>query len=447
MVCRLCGSIFQHRSSFCRHIHNRCKAKIRHTVVLDRDIDSDEDEFDLAEMVGNPANPLSGRNAAGSPQPDAVPLSPDVQRFRASADSACGEHVSLTRQELEFLRVHLTHGFSAKEGEDILGLLRSRTLDMQEDGVRFSTMQPLLKRLDDSDEHKVLCKDMKGDSDVDDGVWFWYIPVVQILQQLLLKPSLKGCWEWESQPQHTRDGERLYGGFNSGNWARDVCRVDDEAVLLSVIFGSDGTPTSGGFDSEAHPIYITSGNLSHKKRAADEGWEAAGIIPMTPDTKPGRNVVNKGRRTRILVTNCLAVLLSSINDRSTFNLQCSDGTIRKFELRLAAGIVDRLEAEDLVMSYQHQCFQCLINREQACDASQLAWVTNRSVDGQTVRDALHKAAFTGEYGSQSEWQSQYQAAQPSAQPILRCAPTTPLDGHQERIVWYLCGFCVFWAWQ
>lgn len=72
---------------------------------------------------------------------------------------------------------------------------------------------------------------------------FWHVPVLQILQQLLMKPCLKGAWDWDSAPCFTRNGERVYGGFNSGDWARDLMRDDQDAVLLSVVFGSDGTPT------------------------------------------------------------------------------------------------------------------------------------------------------------------------------------------------------------
>ena len=423
--CPSCGQCFGHRSSLSRHIHcGRCRGR--------RTRDEDGQGGEGLERNGIPddmddmddADPFSQAQPSTSTDDHIVA---DRHRFPQCVQEGWETRLPLNMQELKTLQVFLQHSLTRGQSKAVLGLMQIDREGHDENSVRYSTIDPMLRHLDKLDSHHVMCKDMKGPGDVDESVLFWFVPALHCIQQLLKNPSLQGSWEWEHQVQVNSHGERVYGSFLSGDWARDIELCEDgvqtRTHLLSVIFGSDGTPTPGGFDREAHPIYITSGNLCHKKRASDEGWEVAGIVPVTPCQKSHITCV-RGRRSRLLLTNCLATLFESIKPPIIVNLQCSDGQVRRFDIQIAAGVVDRLEGESIAMSCKHRCYECLVPREVACDVARLQWGAQRWANGAKLRHDLRTAAFCGTYGENDEWRKHIR--RPTA--ILKQSEGTPLDG-------------------
>ena len=407
-----------------RHEQYRCRRREDPSQVGSVDPDSKGDKEEHAHGL------LSDDDFGDAPR-QAARLEPQAHRFiRGNAHDVVRD-LGINGIELDALEHHLKFEQSEAAGRSLMQVLRDAT-ETAEEHVRRRTIPPLLQRLDCVDQHKVKEQDMRGPTDTEGvPVLFSFLPALQAVQQLLMKPCLLGCWEWDSTPKYTSSGERLYSTFNSGNWCRDIERAPPSSdgaaapVLLSLIWGSDGTPTPGGFEKEAHPVYLSCGNLSHAARASDQGWELAGLVPCTPSPKPGVSLP-PGRRRRLLLAHCLATVFDSIED-AIWRLPCSDGHVRQFEIRLAVGIVDRKEAEDVMFAYQHQCFECLHSRESACVVAELPWErTHRATDGRSLRKRLDEAAFTGVYGSNAEWQDMIQ----HAAPILRPCPHPPVDGYE-----------------
>jgi len=225
-----------------------------------------------------------------------------------------------------------------------------------------------------------------------------------VLQEFVMDPKFCNQMTWGFQPEFDASGERVYGEISSGRWLESVYGdlADPDATVILVLLASDAFKTVQ-IQKEGHPFYMTLGNLPTTARLKDSSWKCMGFKPklvqqaMSDDTTD----FSFRRRDRQVFQGCVCQLLRECREiwtRGGQLLRDCNGVWRKVMPLLCMYITDRQEHEMVVMAHMHSCFHC-------CSSG-------APFDVGTIRDAVMRAALTGEYGDEEEWRKHLQTPKP-----------------------------------
>lgn len=102
-------------------------------------------------------------------------------------------------------------------------------------------------------------------------------------------------------------------------------------------------------------------------------------------------------------------------------LKCGDGLTRRVILLWSLCITDRLEHEALCQVPAHSCFHCNVADHLKSDSHATQWPRSAPRVQRQMQEVAMKAASTGVYGQEEEWQMK----------INSPAPILGLDDHQR----------------
>ncbi|OSC97902.1 hypothetical protein PYCCODRAFT_1376275, partial [Trametes coccinea BRFM310] len=198
----------------------------------------------------------------------------------------------------------------------------------------------------------------------------WYRDPRQIALRMLANPDFDGEFDYAPYREYTRDGDRRYCNYMSGNWAwrqADMILEDhpdaDGAVFVPIILGSDKTTVSVATgQNDYYPLYMSIGNIHNNvRRAHRDSVVLIGFLAIPRvDRKHADTPAFRRFRRQLLHTSISAILQpfkpGMIHPEIA---RCPDSHFRKVIWGIGAYIADYLEQVVIACIVQGWCPTCL----------------------------------------------------------------------------------------
>ncbi|RHZ90103.1 hypothetical protein Glove_8g76 [Diversispora epigaea] len=167
---------------------------------------------------------------------------------------------------------------------------------------------------------------------------------------------------------HPYKGEKAYSEQYTGNWWKNTeASLPHGSNLLSIILYSDATTTDTLGKSSLHPIYISIGNISTKRRNKSDAKQLLGYLPiLKAKDKSEKKSKDFKKLVRLTFNNSMKFLLDLLFAEKGIDLEVDNKTFWFFP-RISTIICDWPEAATFSLVYKSTnsnfpCHFCLISK-------------------------------------------------------------------------------------
>ncbi|RHZ75790.1 hypothetical protein Glove_209g4 [Diversispora epigaea] len=190
-------------------------------------------------------------------------------------------------------------------------------------------------------------------------------------------------------------GEKAYSEQYTGNWWKNTeASLPDGSKLLSIILYSNATTTDTLSKSSLHPIYISIGNISTKRRNKSDAKQLLGYLPiLKAKDKFEKKSKDFKKLVRLTFYNSMKFLLDFLFAKKGIDLEVDNETYWFFP-RISTIICDWPEATTFNLVYKSTnsnfpCHFCLISKTllSNTDLSDITFRNNENMQEYFYNDA------------------------------------------------------------
>ncbi|RHZ52790.1 hypothetical protein Glove_457g41 [Diversispora epigaea] len=212
--------------------------------------------------------------------------------------------------------------------------------------------------------------------------YLFYHPVLNCIKNILSISDISQNFTLRFE-NFKYKGEKAYSEQYTGNWWKNTeASLPHGSNLLSIILYSDATTTDTLGKSSLHPIYISIGNISTKRRNKSDAKQLLGYLPiLKAKDKSEKKSKDFKKLVRLTFHNSMKFLLDPLFTEKGIDLEVDNKTFWFFP-RISTIICDWPEAATFSLVYKSTnsnfpCHFCLISKTLLADTD-LSDVTFRN---------------------------------------------------------------------
>ncbi|RHZ88477.1 hypothetical protein Glove_22g136 [Diversispora epigaea] len=212
--------------------------------------------------------------------------------------------------------------------------------------------------------------------------YLFYHPVLNCIKNILSISDISQNFTLRFE-NFKYKGEKAYSEQYTGNWWKNTeASLPHGSNLLSIILYSDATTTDTLGKSSLHPIYISIGNISTKRRNKSDAKQLLGYLPiLKAKDKSEKKSKDFKKLVRLTFHNSMKFLLDPLFAEKGIDLEVDNKTFWFFS-RISTIICDWPEAATFSLVYKSTnsnfpCHFCLISKTLLADTD-LSDVTFRN---------------------------------------------------------------------
>ncbi|RHZ55434.1 hypothetical protein Glove_415g2 [Diversispora epigaea] len=202
--------------------------------------------------------------------------------------------------------------------------------------------------------------------------YLFYHPVLNCIKNILSISDISQNFTLRFE-NFKYKGEKAYSEQYTGNWWKNTeASLPHGSNLLSIILYSDATTTDTLGKSSLHPIYISIGNISTKRRNKSDAKQLLGYLPiLKAKDKSEKKSKDFKKLVRLTFHNSMKFLLDPLFAEKGIDLEVDNKTFWFFP-RISTIICDWLEAATFSLVYKSTnsnfpCHFCLISKTLLAD--------------------------------------------------------------------------------
>ncbi|KAG8783414.1 hypothetical protein FRC12_019746 [Ceratobasidium sp. 428] len=184
--------------------------------------------------------------------------------------------------------------------------------------------------------------------------------IIEVARELLGARRFRRCMKWAPERRYTSRNKkcRIYDEMSSGDWWWGI----QNGTVVPLIVASDGTSlTNNANGPEAHPIYLSIGNINKavRRMPTKRSMILIGYLP-NDDFEEIEDLELRQKCRLELLHRSLAKVFELLKSASKEGLlaRCADGYVRHVYPVLAAWIADFPEQTDLACTTRSGCLKC-----------------------------------------------------------------------------------------
>ncbi|RHZ88038.1 hypothetical protein Glove_26g261 [Diversispora epigaea] len=229
--------------------------------------------------------------------------------------------------------------------------------------------------------------------------YLFYHPVLNCIKNILSISDISQNFTLRFE-NFKYKGEKAYSEQYTGNWWKNTeASLLDGSKLLSIILYSDITTTDTLGKSSLHPIYISIGNISTKRRNKSDAKQLLGYLPiLKAKDKSEKKSKDFKKLVRLIFHNSMKFLLDPLFAKKGIDLEVDNETYWFFP-RISTIICDWPEAATFSLVYKSinsnfPCHFCLISKTLLSNTnlSDITFRNNENIINiytATVSDRMH----------------------------------------------------------
>ncbi|RHZ87245.1 hypothetical protein Glove_38g6 [Diversispora epigaea] len=204
--------------------------------------------------------------------------------------------------------------------------------------------------------------------------YLFYHPVLNCIKNILSISDISQNFTLRFE-NFKYKGEKAYSEQYTGNWWKNTeASLPHGSNLLSIILYSDTTTTDTLGKSSLHPIYISIGNISTKRRNKSDAKQLLGYLPiLKAKDKSEKKSKDFKKLVRLTFHNSMKFLLDPLFAEKGIDLEVDNKTFWFFP-RISTIICDWPEAATFSLVYKSTnsnfpCHFCLISKTLLADTN------------------------------------------------------------------------------